>query len=305
MSVPTGVLLTCHGSVADLGDLEPFLRNVRRGRPPPAELLEEVRRRYEHIGGSPLMRTSAEQAALLEQRLGLPCRIAGRLWAPYPAEVLGELVDLGVRRVVSLPLAPQSVHVYHADVRAAAERVSVEVLAVPPYGEEPALVDAFVETIDAALAELGGLSPAETAVILTAHSLPLRVLAGGDPYEQQFRAMASLVAARVAAAERTVTVAFQSQGATDDAWLGPDLGATLRRVADEGKRGVVVAPIGFLSDHVETLYDLDVEAAAQAKAAGLSRFARAPAVGTRARLVDALEAVVRRCLGGPHAAPST
>ncbi len=291
------VILTCHGTIADLADLEAFLRNVRRGRPAPVELVEEVRRRYELIGPSPLLATSREQAALLEARLGVPCRAAGRLWGPYPNEILGELRAAGATRVLSLPLAPQSVHVYHAAVEeAAASLAPLSIVRSPPWGDEPALIDAFIETIDEALATLAGVGPGEAPVVLTAHSLPVRAIQAGDPYEAQFRGMAALVAERLTPRGHRVDVAFQSRGATGDEWLGPDFTDTLRELRTQGFGAAIVAPIGFCAEHVETLYDLDIEGAAAAREAGIGRFARARTVGTRPRFIDALEAVAKRSL---------
>ncbi|WP_437716595.1 ferrochelatase [Sorangium sp. So ce448] len=291
----TAVLLSCHGTVERLDDLPAFVTNIRRGRPAPPEVIDEVRRRFQAIGGSPLMRITQAQADALAARLGLPVAIAGRLWHPYPAEVLGALHRSGVKRVVSLPLAPQSVDVYHAVVReAASEQGGMEVRCVPAWGLEPALIDAFVEVIDEALARIPEEGRAKVAVILSAHSLPQRIIAAGDPYERQFRAMAAEVERRIAARGNPVLVAFQSQGMTGDAWLGPDLRSTFDGLAARGVREALIAPIGFVADHVETLYDLDVEAQVFAREAGLARLSRAPAVNTRPRFIDALEALVRR-----------
>ncbi len=291
----TAVLLSCHGTVERVDDLPGFLANIRRGRPTPPEILAEVKHRFERIGGSPLMRITRAQGEALAARLGLPVAICGRLWHPYPADVLASLHEAGARRVLSLPLAPQSVHVYNASAReAAAALPGLEILEAPPWGLEPALLDAFVETIDEGLARLPAEARARAAVILTAHSLPLRVIHAGDPYEQQFRAMADEVARRIAARGNPTRIAFQSQGMTGDAWLGPDLPRTFAELVAAGTREALIAPIGFVADHVETLYDLDVEAPNLARAAGIEHLARAPAVNTRPRFIDALEAVARR-----------
>jgi protoporphyrin/coproporphyrin ferrochelatase len=295
--VSTAILLSCHGTVSDLDDVPAFLSNIRRGHPAPEELETEVRRRLEHIGGSPLMQITRDQASALGERLGLRAAVAARLWHPYPREVLAELVDSGVDRVISLPLAPQSVHVYHAAVReAAAAHPRLRVDEVEPYGLEPRLIDAFEETVDEALATLPEGARAGAAIVLSAHSLPLRVLSAGDPYEAQFREMAARLGERLARRGHPWRVAFQSQGATADPWLGPDLRETFAAVVAEGRRSVVVAPIGFLADHVETLYDLDVEATQVARAEGVYHYGRARAVGARASLIDALEVVARRAL---------
>ncbi len=295
--MPTAVLLTCHGTVDRIEDLPAFLANIRRGRPTPPAVLAEVTHRFTRIGGSPLMRTTAAQAAALALRLSLPVRIAGRLWGPYPAEVVADLAREGVTTLISLPLAPQSVEIYHAPVReAAAAHAGLELRCAPPWGLEPALADAFVETIDEALARFPDDERAGVAVILSAHSLPRRVIDAGDLYEQQFRAMAAAVGTRLRARRNPVHIAFQSQGMDGGDWLGPDLPATFAALAAGGVRSALVAPIGFVSDHVETLYDLDIEAPLLAAKAGLTRLERAPALNTRPRFIDALEAVVKRML---------
>jgi len=189
--VQTAVLLTCHGTVEKTSDLPAFLANIRRGRPTPQAIVDEVARRLEHIGGSPLMRITAAQASALEERLGLPVRVAGRLWGPYPSAVIDELVRAGVTRLLSIPLAPQSVEVYDEKVReAASAHPGLEVRSAPSWGLEPALIDAFVESIDEAIARLPEPSRAKVPVLLTAHSVPQRVIDAGDPYERRFRAMA-------------------------------------------------------------------------------------------------------------------
>jgi protoporphyrin/coproporphyrin ferrochelatase len=296
--VNTAVLLSCHGTVEKVSDLPAFLANIRRGRPTPPHVLEEVTRRFEAIGGSPLMRITAEQARALEARLGIPVRVAGRLFHPYPSEVVSELARQGVTTILSLPLAPQSVDVYHASVREALlSHPEIELRSAPTWGREPALIDAFVEVIFEALARFPEAESARVPVLLTAHSLPQRIIDAGDRYEAQFRAMADDVGARVAARGNPVRVAFQSQGMDGGAWLGPDLPETFRAIAREGFRAALIAPIGFVAEHVETLYDLDIEAPKLAADAGIARLERAAAPNARPRFIDALEAVARALLG--------
>jgi len=293
------VVLSCHGTVDAVEDIPAFVTNIRRGRPAPPEVIEEVTRRFEQIGGSPMMRITHEQAAALQARLGLPVVATARLWEPHAGPVLDALVARGIQRIVSLPLAPQSVHVYNAVVQKEAEARGLEVIAAPSWGEEPELVAAFVEAIEEARARFDQAEQASLAVLLTAHSLPTRILAAGDPYEKDFRAMADAVSevlvARGVPADR-IRVAFQSQGMGGGDWLGPNLEETFRAAADEGVENLLVAPIGFLTEHVETLYDIDIEAAKLAKDLGLSRLERMPAMNTRPAFIDALEAVARRLL---------
>jgi ferrochelatase len=286
----TGILLSAHGTVENLDDLPGFLARIRRGRPVPPALLEETRHRYELIGGSPLLQTTRELARSLEGATGLPVFVGMRLWNPSLQQAITEARDAGITRLISLPLAPQSVQVYHEAAREAAAAISgaPALVEVASWGEEPALLDAFASVIQEALDRFPEADRAGVELVLSAHSLPLRIIAAGDPYEQQFRAMAARVAARFP--HNPSRIAFQSQGFDGGDWLGPDLKATFAALASEGKRDVVVAAIGFLGDHVETLYDLDLEAKRLASEAGL-RFERAPSLNARDAFVKALTRV--------------
>lgn len=279
-----GVLLVSHGTVDSLDDLPEFLRNVRHGREAPPELVRELRKRYAEIGGSPLDAINVRLAAKLERVLGITVRRASRLWHPYPKDVVGEL---RAERVVVLPLAQHSAHVYGEAVQR--ELGGVEVRCAENWGRRPALLEAYARRACA-------LADPDAALLLTAHSLPKRVIDSGDPYEREVRAAAAGVAERVAGAFAETVIAFQSQGPGSDAseWLGPTLGETLDAIASRRKR-VVVAPIGFLADHVEILYDLDVEAKAMAEARGMS-FARTESLNDS----EDLRGGARRPCSGAH-----
>ncbi len=291
----TAILLTFHGTVAHLDELPAFLLRIRRGRPVPPELLEEVRHRYELIGGSPLLAITERQAAALEAELGLPVRVAARLWAPEIPEVLARMKAEGIQRVVSLPLAPQSVSLYHASVKEAAQPLGLEVAEVPAYGLYDELLAAFEGTVNQAI-EAAECPSSEVDVVLSAHSLPMRVIRSGDAYETEFREMADAVAARLATKVRSVSIAFQSQGASNEPWLGPDLNATFSSLRAGGSSHVLIAPIGFVAEHVETLYDLDVEAKKLALEAGFARYSRAKALGEAEGFTKALARAARTCL---------
>ncbi len=297
------VLLITHGTVDDLADLPEFVKNIRRGAPPPPELVAELRHRYEAIGGSsPLSRITARVAAKLEASLGMPVRTCARLWKPLPAEVLPQL---DAPKVVVLALAQHSAKVYEDAVRAAAREVAPTktIVAVPNWGREPALLDAFAARIRAVVGAWDAAARAETALVLSAHSLPKAIVDAGDPYEREARAAAEGVAERVRELVPDARIAFQSQGLSSGpggrpiAWLGPDLPSTFDAIARDGRRRVVVAPIGFLADHVEILYDVDVEAKALAAARGLE-LSRTPSLDDGDDFVALLAALVRRTLGG-------
>jgi protoporphyrin/coproporphyrin ferrochelatase len=285
------VVLVSHGTVDDLDDLPAFVTNVRRGRPAPPEVLAELRRRYEAIGGqSPLNAINAALARKLSVVLGVPVRLANRLWRPTVKDVLAGLAREGVTRVAVVPLAQHSAHVYARDAQSAAEGTGVALACAPGWGQRADLCEAFVKRIRKCLE---GLDPASTHVLMTAHSLPTAVIQQGDPYERDVRAAAAAIGA--ALAPDSWTVAFQSQGMDGGDWLGPDLPTALDEARDRGAKTVVLAPIGFLADHVEILYDLDIEAAALASARGL-RTVRAGSLDADDDLVAVIADVARPLL---------
>jgi ferrochelatase len=287
------VVLVAHGTVDDLDDLPAFVTNVRRGHPPGAELVAELRRRYEAIGGrSPLNDINVELARKLSAVLGVKVALANRLWKPTVRDVLLGLAREGVTRIAVVPLAQYSAHVYADDARKAAEGTSLQLACAPDWGSNEALCEASAKRIRAALA---GQDLARTTVLMTAHSLPKAIVERGDPYEREVRAAMSAVAARLGGAR--TTVAFQSQGmsgAPGD-WLGPDLPTALDEIKAHRDELVVFAPIGFLADHVEILYDLDIEAADMAKARGL-RTVRAASLNADDDLVGVLADLARPML---------
>jgi len=280
--------------VDDLDDLAAFVTNVRRGHPPSAELITELRRRYEAIGGqSPLNAVNARVAAKLATRLGVRTAWANRLWKPYVREALADLAREGTDRVAVVPLAQHSAHVYAEDAQQAAAAAGVTVVCAPAWGQRSDLHAAFARRIRDVLGD-----PTRTTVLLTAHSLPRVVVERGDPYEREVRASAAAISDRLGTAVRTA-VAFQSQGfGAPGEWLGPDLGSVLDEAAARGDTRVVVAPIGFLADHVEILYDLDIEAAAMARDRGLA-FVRASSLNDDDDLIAILADVARPLLAGP------
>jgi protoporphyrin/coproporphyrin ferrochelatase len=284
-----GVLLLAHGTIHDVSELADFLKSVRRGRPAPEALVAEMRHRYEAIGGSPLLRYTRDQASGLETRLGVPVEVAMRLWDPRVEEVLPRLLARGVRRVCLLPLAPFSVDVYVEAAKAAAASLGetgVEWVSVGAWGTDPAFIASHVELIQRTVKQ-------DQPLVLTAHSLPTRVIAMGDRYAIEVEACVAAIAASLG---RPVHLAYQSQGADGGDWLGPDLQTVLQQLTTQGETNVAIAPVGFLADHVETLYDLDVEVRALCEHLGLT-LTRVPALNTEPSFLDALAGLVTRALG--------
>ncbi len=291
------VLLLAHGTVSSNAELPAFLSKIRRGRPPPPGLIEELEKRYDAIGGSPHLALTRQQAEALSAKMGCECFVAMRLWKPSVAEVLPQIAERGIRRVCLLPLAPFSVEVYDQAARAEAQELGspLELLSVDSWGRDPAFVRAQARWIESytaqRIAEHRPL-PNETAIVLTAHSLPMRAIAAGDTYGPEAQACAEAIGAELG---RPVKLAYQSQGADAGDWLGPDLKQTLEELSHEGVRHVVLAPFGFLSDHVETLYDLDIEAKAWAEQLELG-FTRVPALNTNPAFITALAGIAERAL---------
>lgn len=291
-------VLVAHGTIDSLEELPEFLVEIRRGRPASPALIDEMRHRYEQIGHSPLLEHTQRQAAALCELTGRECRVAMRLWKPRFSSVVA---DLGSNdRVVVIPIAPFSVDVYADAARKELEQLAVErrpqVIAVQPWGAHPRLIDAYVEGIHAALKEHFSTDvPPQAELILTAHSLPRRVISAGDRYAELFSQTANLVAAAV---RLPVSFCYQSQGADGTDWLGPTLKETMIACATRGVKNVVVAPIGFFAEHVETLYDLDIEARGQAQELGL-RLVRVPTLGCAKGLIEALADAAKKALDEP------
>ncbi|HKQ70781.1 MAG TPA: ferrochelatase [Polyangiaceae bacterium] len=292
------VLLLGHGTVENLDDLTPFLANIRRGRPAPADLIHEVRRRYQLIGGSPLLRICRELAGRLEGRLQKPVHLATRFWHPFAKDVLRAVSALGAERLIVIPLAPYSGDVYESEMRRLAEAQRQEgplppdLVCAPNWGSEALLVDAFASALIDALAALPDSRRAAAHVFFSAHSLPLAIVEKGDRYPEEVLATANAVAAR-AGLQNPWRMVYQSQGGTADPWLGPDVETSLRAAADEGARDVIFCPIGFLSDHIEVLYDLDVEAKAWAAASGIT-LSRTRSLNAASPIVETIAALVQR-----------
>ena len=274
------VLLMAYGSPDNLDQVEAYYTDIRRGSPPPPELLEELIDRYRAIGGgSPLSRLVEAQRAALEVELGrrgrpMPVYAGMRHIAPRIGDVVGRLADDGAERFAAIALAPQRSSNgigYRRAVEAALSArskvgaSSPELHYVASWHDEPRFVEALATAVSEALARFD--QPARVSVVFTAHSLPARVVAEGDVYPEEVRHTAELVAARLGLG--SFEQAFQSAGRTGEPWLGPELLATLRRLAADGARDVLVAPVGFVADHLEVLYDIDIEARAEAERLGL------------------------------------
>jgi len=273
------VLLLAHGTPETIDQIPEYLRNVVSGRPMPQAVVEEIQHRYSLIGRSPLTDLTLEHARLVESRLaaqGHPARVyvGMRNWRPYIPDVVKQMRADGVEEAAVLCLAPQnsrtSTGLYRRAVEAEAGNLRIDF--TEGWADHPLLAEAFAERLRAAEAKLTIETGGPWPVLFTAHSVPCRTVQspaadsgprlwptgqGPDPYASDAKCTAHLVAERVPEIPRW-WFAFQSQGASGGPWIGPTVEETLAQIAAEGVKSILLQPIGFLCDHVEILYDVDI-----------------------------------------------
>ena len=265
------VLLMAYGGPGSLDEVEPYLLDVRGGRPTSPQLVEEIRARYARIGGrSPIRELTEAQATGAQRALGerFAVYVGMRHWHPYIRDAVARILADGHQRSVGIVLAPHysamSVGAYQQQLLdAAAGRL--ETALVRSWGDHPRFLDLVAERVAQALQRFP--SPRTVQVLFTAHSLPERILASGDQYPSELRASAAAVAQRAGLAQWHF--AFQSAGATPEPWLGPEAGALMTDLAGQGHQAFLIVPIGFVCDHVEVLYDVDVAYRALAERLGV------------------------------------
>ena len=289
---PVGELLMAYGTPASRDDVEAYYTHIRRGRPPTPEQVAELVGRYEAIGGlSPLLARTRAQVAGVQAALGdgFVCELGQKHAAPFIADGLAALVRRGVSTVVGLVLAPHysalSVGEYHQKVDFDDYRP------VESWHLEPGLIALLADRVKTALASFA--YGERVVTLVSAHSLPSRVLDMGDPYPRQLQETAEAVMEAAGVPAAGWRLAWQSAGRTPEPWLGPDILEVIAQVADDGADGVVVCPAGFTSDHLEVLYDVDVQARAAAEQRGL-RLVRTASLNDDPALCAVLADVVRR-----------
>ena len=305
------VLLLAHGTADAVEEIPEYLSRVTGGRPLPEAVVEEVQHRFSAIGGSPLTRLTLEQGRLLAEELGLPVYVGMRNWKPTIADVVRTMREEGVTRAAVICLAPQnsrtSVGLYRRAVFAAAEG-ALALRFLDDWAEHPLLADAFAERLRAVREAFSAETGAAVPVLFTAHSVPCRTVtsapqtAGGappdppDPYPVEAKQTARLVAERIAGlTEKDWFFAFQSQGMSGGPWLGPTVEDTLTALHEQGVRELVIQPIGFLCDHVEILYDIDIGFRQHAEKLGMA-IRRPDSLNDSRLLTLALADLARRAL---------
>jgi ferrochelatase len=302
------VLLMAYGSPDRIDQVEAYYTDIRRGNPPTAELLAELIERYEAIGGgSPLSAIVERQRRALETELAgrgspLPVYAGMRHIAPRIVTIVEGMAADGVERFVAIALAPQrssNAAGYRRAVEAALATIgegAPSYVFVESWHDEPRFIEALAAATAEALARFP--SPERVRVMFTAHSLPARVVAEGDRYPDELAGTARLVAERLRLG--AYEFAFQSAGRTGEPWLGPDLRDEIRRLAAAGVNELVVCPVGFVADHLEVLYDIDIEAQAVAREVGI-RLERARSMNDDPTFIAGLADVASAAL---HQAPA-
>jgi ferrochelatase len=258
----SALLLLAHGSPDSPQEIPEFMRYITGGRPVPDAVIEEVKHRYSLIGKSPLTEITKAQAEGVRRQLTVPVYLGMRNWRPFIADTLRDMMSGGVEHVVAICLAPHnsstSTGLYRKALMADM-KPEIQVQFVESWHDDPLLIQAYAEKLapiwKQASEELSRLAP----VIFTAHSVPMRTIQAGDPYEEQTRETARLVGETVPGLSKDLQqFAFQSQGMSGGPWLGPTVESAILEAKRQGHKGVVIAPIGFVCDHVEVLYDVDI-----------------------------------------------
>ncbi len=293
------VLVMAYGTPEDIDDVERYYTHIRHGRPPPAALLEDLRRRYLAIGGrSPLREVTEAQREGIEKRLdGIPTYLGFKHSAPFIADAVAAIERDGIDRVVGLVLAPHYSAMGIGDYTRRAQRAAADLgwsgrlRVVESWHLEPGFIDWLRSRLHGVLASLAPDVRHRTTVVFTAHSLPAAIVQKNDPYPRQLAETAA-AAARAAKLERW-RLAWQSAPDGAESWLGPDVADVIRELAKAGEKGVVICPCGFVADHLEVLYDLDIECGDVAARAGIV-LRRTESPNDDPEFLDVLADVVRK-----------
>jgi ferrochelatase len=305
MRYPLGVLMMAYGGPNSLDEIPGYLADIRGGRPTPARVVEEIRNNYRQIGGkSPLLEITRRQVAAVQEQFD-PDRyrfyLGMRHWSPWIEDAIKDMLRDGITQAISLVLAPHysklSIAKYQARIATALElhRGQIEFTHIESYHDAPGLIRALANRVEEGLGRWPTENRPEVHVVFSAHSLPVRILKMGDPYADQLHETARLVAARASLGKDQWSWSYQSAGRSPEPWLGPQLPEHLEALAKEGIRNVVSVPVGFVSDHVEILYDIDIQAQHTAKTLGI-RLERPPALNEDPLFIKALASLIQDCV---------
>ncbi|MFO7680351.1 MAG: ferrochelatase [Chloroflexota bacterium] len=276
---PIGVLIMAYGGPNSLEEIPGYLADIRNGRCTTPAILAEITHNYTLIGGkSPLLAFTTQQVEAVRAKLN-PDRfkvyMGMRHWAPWIEDVVGQMIVDGITQAIALVLAPHysklSVAKYHAKVADGLDmyRGHIDFDFIDSYHDAPLLIEAFANRVHEGLSRWPEAERDDVHVIFSAHSLPVRIIKMGDPYDEQLRETARLVAEKAGLPESQWSWSYQSAGGSPEPWLGPQLEEYIPQLAAQGIKNVVSIPVGFVSDHVEILFDIDIQAQEAAKACGV------------------------------------
>lgn len=299
-----GLLVMAYGTPYKEEDIEPYYTHIRRGRPPLPHMLQDLKDRYEAIGGiSPLAKITGEQARSLEKRLNeLQDEVEFKLYiglkhiAPFIEDAVISMHEDGIKEAVSIVLAPHystiSVKAYNRRAKKQAEKLgSLTITSIDSWYEEPKFLSYWIKQIKHTYDKMAPEERNSAVLIVSAHSLPEKIRAAGDPYEDQLKHSAELIAKGAEIAD--YAIGWQSEGNTPDPWLGPDVQELTRDLYNEGYRAFVYAPVGFVADHLEVLYDNDYECKAVTEELGAAYY-RPEMPNSNPEFIDALACAVLR-----------
>jgi protoporphyrin/coproporphyrin ferrochelatase len=304
MRYPLGVLMMAYGGPNSLDEIPGYLADIRSGRPTPARIVEEIRNNYRQIGGkSPLLESTRNQVAAVQAQFNpehFRFYLGMRHWSPWIEDTVREMLQDGITHAISIVLAPHysqmSIARYQAKISAGLEiyRGHIEFAHIESYHDAPGLIQALANRVEAGLSHWPVESRPDVHVVFSAHSLPVRITQLGDPYTDQLHETARLVAAKAGLGKEQWSWSYQSAGRSSEPWLGPQLPEHLEALAKEGIGNVVSVPVGFVSDHVEILYDIDIQAQQAAKTLGI-RLERPPALNEDPIFIKTIARIIQDC----------
>ncbi len=279
MNYPIGVLIMAYGGPGSLDEIPGYLADIRNGRPTTPAVLKEITNNYRQIGGkSPLLEFTTQQVAAVQAQLDpaqFKVYLGMRHWSPWIEDVVGQMIEDGITQAIALALAPHYSHLsvakYHTKIADGLEmyRGQIEFQYINSYHDAPQLIQAFANRVQDGLSRWPEAERDDVHVIFSAHSLPVRIIKLGDPYDAQLRETAQLIAKKAGLPDSQWSWSYQSAGRSPEPWLGPQLEEYIPELAAKGVKNMVSIAVGFVCDHVEILYDIDIEAQKAARENGV------------------------------------
>lgn len=303
MTNPIGVLVMAYGGPNNLDEIPGYLADIRSGRPTPSRILEEIQNNYRQIGGkSPLLPITRRQLEGIQAHFEpseFKFYLGMRHWAPWIEETIRDMLEDGITQAVSIVLAPHysemSIPRYQAKIAAGLGMYhgQIEFAHINSYPDAPGLIQTLANRVDEGFHCWAPEERQDVHVVFSAHSLPVRILKTGDPYDEQLHVTARLVAEKAGLGDTQWSWSYQSAGRSPEPWLGPQLPEHLAELAKKSIRNVISIPVGFASDHVEILYDIDIQAQKAAQGLGI-RLERPPALNDDPLFIKALADIIRQ-----------